>query len=217
MPTQARDTNKVPIRGAVLATALLWVGAVHAAPPCGELDNAFGPFDYNDPAARAGGKQSALHVVEAFHFVNPTLGDLDYTLRAFPNHPGALYGLIRIHQQNGGKLGELTEAEKRGVAWPRTIECYFDRAFRFRPQDPVVHMLQAIFLHTNRQYPQALAGYKRARELGLDSSELHYNLGLLYLDMKDYALAKQEAQAAYKKGYPLPGLRNKLSAAGQWP
>ena len=35
--------------------------------------------------------------------------------------------------------------------------------------------------------------------------------------MKNYALARQEAQLAYKQGYPLPGLRNKLSAIGQWP
>jgi TPR repeat protein len=50
--------------------------------------------------------------------------------------------------------------------------------------------------------------------LGLNSPELYYNLGLLYLDMKDLRQAKEYADKAYGEGYPLPGLKNRLERAG---
>jgi hypothetical protein len=34
------------------------------------------------------------------------------------------------------------------------------------------------------------------------------------LDLKQYALAKQQARKAYQLGYPLPGLRKKLASVG---
>lgn len=62
---------------------------------CGALQNAFGPFD--DRTARG----YNLDVVGSYHFTPPVEalirgasgtigGDLDYTLRAFPNHHRAL-------------------------------------------------------------------------------------------------------------------------------
>jgi len=38
----------------------------------------------------------------------------------------------------------------------------------------------------------------------------------LYADLKNYPLAREEARQAYKLGYPLPGLRNKLEKLGEW-
>lgn len=84
----------------LLAGALTYPseGRVQDVAGCGSLQNAFGPFDYRDPAARA----ESLQVVERYHFTADVemlrrgkasanvLDDLNYTLRAFPNHHRAL-------------------------------------------------------------------------------------------------------------------------------
>jgi len=57
-------------------------------------------------------------------------------------------------------------------------------------------------------------------ELGLTlepaNANIHYNLGLVYLDLKDYPKAREHAQRAYDLGFSLTGLRKRLEAAGQW-
>ena len=50
----------------------------------------------------------------------------------------------------------------------------------------------------------------------MDSPTLQYNLGLAYLDVKQYDEALSHAHRAYEMGVTLPGLRNRLKAAGQW-
>ncbi len=227
MPTDLCATIKTWIGGCVLA-ALSPIVPAWAAPECGELT---GATDYN--VAVVAGKSSALGVflqqVEGAHLDafeglkaaadgGSVFGNLNYVMERFPNHPRGLWTLMRYNKLNGGKLVDDPLRNGRHLYdWPRTLDCYFDRALRINPKDPVVRLLHGIQLHWNKQLEPALAEYQKARELGLESSELHYNLGLLYVDMNNYALAKQEAQLAYKKGYPLPGLRSKLAAAGQWP
>jgi tetratricopeptide (TPR) repeat protein len=46
------------------------------------------------------------------------------------------------------------------------------------------------------------------------SADLHYFLGLVLLDMKEFDAARQHARSAYDLGYPLPGLRDRLASAG---
>ena len=66
--------------------------------------------------------------------------------------------------------------------------------------------------------------YDEAREVlqgGLDkvpspSAEMHYFLGMILLKQGSFDSAREQAQKAYKLGYPLPGLRNRLKAAGHW-
>ena len=94
------------------------------------------------------------------------------------------------------------------------MECYFERAFAFHPDDPNPYFIYAVYLHRSKQYDAALKEYKQAEELGLNSAELNYNLGLLYLDMNDLKQARAYADKAYGEGYPLPGLRNRLERAG---
>jgi tetratricopeptide (TPR) repeat protein len=47
-----------------------------------------------------------------------------------------------------------------------------------------------------------------------ESAEVHYSLGLLYLEEGDIDAAQEHARIAYSRGYPLPGLRRKLAAGG---
>src|ERR1700682_2471287 len=100
---------------------------------CGSLNNHYGPFDY-----RSGRDRS---IVEKFHFTpkvenlvggNTSMtpgGDLNYTLRVFPNHHRALMSLIRFAEEE--KKDPPSEMEF-------SVACWFDRAERFQPDDAVV-------------------------------------------------------------------------------
>ena len=178
---------------------------------CGSLENAYGPFDY-----RTDKKQ--LPVVDHFHFrpqvenlVKGTTGsvgaDIDYTLRAFPNHHRALMAMVR--------LGDKARTDKPAGA-SHSVECYLRRAARFRPDDGMVSMIYATYLAKKGRGSEALKHLKIAVESGEGSANLYYNSGLIYFDLKDYEKSLAYAQKAYLMGYPLPGLRDKLKKIGKW-
>ena len=105
------------------ASGIVWA----QTPPCGALTNSYGPFDYRTSKAE-------LKIVEDYHFTPDveTLrhgntatvgGDIDYTLRASPNHHRALMSMVN--------LAVRTKSDK--PLGPRlTVDCYFDRAMRQR-------------------------------------------------------------------------------------
>jgi len=178
---------------------------------CGSLENAYGPFDY-----RTDKKQ--LPVVDHFHFrpqvenlVKGTTGsvgaDIDYTLRAFPNHHRALMAMVR--------LGDKLRIDKP-VGASHSVECYLQRAARFRADDGMVSMIYATYLAKKGRGAEALNHLNRAVESGEGSANLYYNSGLIYFDLKDYEKSLAYAQKAYQMGYPLPGLRDKLKRSGKW-
>ena len=212
----------------VPSIALLWMVTVltsplacaqdrTAFPPsptglCGPLENAFGPFDYRTAPAET------RSTVERFHFTpqvetlragqSGTLGDdLDYTLRAFPNHPRALLAIIRL-----GERGRTQRVP--GATYP--VECYLDRAIRFQPQDAQVRVLYAYFLTRNTRVNEAQQQLKAAESTSPTDPQILYNLGLAYLDLKEYDRALDYAHKAYASGISLPGLRDRLKRANQW-
>lgn len=85
------------------------------------------------------------------------------------------------------------------------------------PQVADSYAVLATFLFKEGKYDEARdvlqAGLARAKPV---TAELHYFLGLVLLKKNDYEQAEKHAKAAYAQGYPLPGLRNKLKAAGHW-
>lgn len=184
---------------------------------CGAtLENGYGPFDYTNPEHF----REKLPIVEQLHFdakvesleagINQELpgADIDYTLRAFPNHYRALHSMARYQLQYPNKLKP-----------PNTnysADCFFKRAMVFRPEDGVVRMIYAIYLSKRDKTGEAIEQMKAAEELQPESAEVHYNLGLLYIRAREYSAARQHAHRAYELGYPLPGLRKKLEAAGEW-
>ena len=178
---------------------------------CGSLENAYGPFDY-----RTSRKQ--LAIVEKFHFTQAVEmlqkgntssigGDLDYTLRASPNHPRALMSMSNLALRD--KTDRVPGAEY-------SVECYFDRAIRFAPNDGTVYMIYGTYLFKTGAKEKALKEFEIAETYAEDNANLHYNLGLVYLDAKEYDKALLHAHKAYDLGFPLAGLRNKLIAAGKW-
>jgi tetratricopeptide (TPR) repeat protein len=179
---------------------------------CGPLQNAYGPFDYRSD-------KDKLPIVEGAHFTTEVAnlikgntaerpgGDIDYTLRAFPNHPGALMSMVR--------LGEKEKTAKpKGSRY--TVECWLYRAVRFRDNDATVKMIYATYLAKNGSNAAALKQLNEAVQLGEDSANLQYNIGLVYFNLGKYDEALNHAHVAYRAGFPLPGLRDKLKKAGKW-
>ena len=178
---------------------------------CGNLSNAFGPYDYRDPDARG----YPLHIVEGAHFTPEVealqkghtgylVGDLDYTLRAFPNHHRALNAISRYALLGG-----------RGWTNPsvRSADCYFERAVAFRPDDETVHLLYANYLAKRGDVEGATKHYEEALRIAPSAPEVAYDAGLFFFKQGDMARAKDLARIAYAGGYPLPGLKNMIAEA----
>ena len=169
--------------------------------------------DYTNADDRQG-----LAVVENFHFTpnverlvrgaTGSLGaDISYTLEHFPNHHRALAAMSRLSLRDKNR-------RPHGARFP--VECYFDRALRYRPDDARVHALFGAYLLALGRNDAALTHLEQAAALEPDNATAQYNLGLLYLKKKDYAKARDSAAKAYGAGFPLPGLKKQLQAAGQW-
>jgi tetratricopeptide (TPR) repeat protein len=185
------------------------------APGCGALYNPFGPYDYRDPARKAN-----LQLVEQYHFTRDVesltkddkhelAGNLDYTLRAFPNHHRALMSLISFAAKKGKFNSKL-------IGLRFTVECYLIRAEAFRPDDAAVKMIYGIYLLKSGQQQKAVAKLEAAKAISDDDPNIYYNLGLAYFDLKQYDKALDNAHRAYALGFPLPGLKNLLVKAGAW-
>lgn len=208
------------------AGGTLWAGETFAGEPCHMYASpqAFGPFDYTDPTHR----RQHLEIVERFHFtddvralrrgVNAThpLNDLEYTIRAFPNHHAALASLVRYATSDrfAAERKRAWETPVRGGRLRPPTECYLQRATAFAPTDHRAHLLTGIFFHKLGHTADAERAYGRALELAPGSAEAHYNLGLLLADQGHYAKARDHAARAYALGHPLPGLRVRLQSVG---
>lgn len=206
------------------AESAQWVGQTLSGAPCQGGAQGYGPYDYTNPALNPSRPGEPLYLVEIAHFTprielldeaqankvnRPLLPDIDYTLRAFPNHHRALNALIRYYFR-------LKQSKPSRWTWTTPPECYLQRAIRFKPDDGIVRMLFGIYLHKSNLLEKALQRYHEAEKLMSNSAELHNNIGLLYFDMQNFSQAKAHAIRAYQLGYPLPGLRRKLQRAGHW-
>jgi len=85
------------------------------------------------------------------------------------------------------------------------------------PMDPRAYVTLAVILRDLKRPDEAIAVLKKCdAALDGESAEVHYNLGLLYLEVKNSDLALEHAHKAYALNHPLPGLRNRLQAMGRW-
>ncbi len=209
---QVFNRRIVPV---LVAAVAFWACEARSAGDCGptpspQPGNA-GPFDYWTD-------QSKLKIVEDFHFTPKVEslregqsgylgGDIDYTLRHIPNHPRALLSMIKLAER---------EKTNRPHGAKFTVECYLDRAIRFRPKDATARMIFGIYLTKQGQHEEALKQLEVAKENGNDNANLYYNMGLVYFDLKRYDDALHFAHEAYQRGFPLPGLRQKLQKVGRW-
>jgi tetratricopeptide (TPR) repeat protein len=189
-----------------------WVGETLWGVACSSLANrqGYGPYDYLRRLELA----HNLQLVESAHFTpaseNLVKGtqqkdpgpDLDYTLRAFPNHHRALNSAIKLRTQKDSGF-------YRTAGYP-PAECYLQRAVYFSPKDGTSFMLYGMLLHRMGKHDMALEKYNAAELLQPDDLNLKYNMGLLFVDMRRYDTAREYADEVYSKGFPLQGLKRKL-------
>ena len=208
-----RSKARSPIFVGLMSIVALALGAsrAHAFEECGELANAYGPFDYRT-------SRDKLVVVETYHFTQDVealrsgatgqiASDIDYTLRASPNHTRALIAMANLGRK-------LNTDQPPGAKY--SLPCYFDRAIRFADNDPMVHLVYGTYFARVGKQKEAVEQLEVALKLDQGNANIHYNLGLVYLDLKNYPKAREHAQRAYDLGFTLPGLRKRLEAAGQW-
>jgi tetratricopeptide (TPR) repeat protein len=176
---------------------------------CGELNNHYGPFDY---------RKGSFDLVEKAHFTDEVEklikgstgslgGDLDYTLRAIPNHVRALASLAKLGLR---KKGEPIQ----GLKW--SVECYFNRAIRFQPDDAGVRSVYGSYLYKLGRSGEAIEQLNEAVRLDPESGTANYNLGLIHFEKKDYEKAAFYAKRAEALGFPILGLKNKLVEMRKW-
>jgi hypothetical protein len=200
-----------------LACGLL--GAVLALPAVAQPDNPncplriehYGPFDYRT-------EQDKLAVVHKYHFTprveslirgeGSYLGDdISYTLKASPNHHRALVSLVRFWERS--KVDPPPNVSF-------TVDCFFFRGIRFKPDDHIVRMLYAQYLGKRGRQEEAARNLEAALQYAGDNPLTHYNIGLLYFDLRMFDKALVQAHMAKKLGFPRPDLEESLRKQGAW-
>jgi tetratricopeptide (TPR) repeat protein len=179
---------------------------------CGSIQNHYGPFDYRT-------QRDQLEVVERYHFTpaiaaliqirgNTNLSqDIAYTLHTSPNHLRALMALVR--------LGERMKSPQP-VGLVRPIECYFDRAIRFAPDDTLVRVLYSQFLSKQSRKVEAIGQLDSAVVIAKDNGFSNYNIGLAFFDMGEYEKALKQAHRAVELGFDRRELADQLRSENKW-
>ncbi len=201
-------------------SALLLLGALSATPAaaqdaqpvCGSLENHYGPYDYRTE------RSAKLRIVERFHFtpvvealIRGSTGsvgdDLNYTLMTSPNHHRALIAMTRLAER---------AKSPRPPNMAYSVTCFFDRAVRFQPDDTVVRELYAQYLGKIGRTKEAIQQLEVANELAKDNPLSHYNIGLIYFELKEYDHALTQAHIASRQGYARADLGQMLKSVGKW-
>jgi len=179
---------------------------------CGTLEWNYGPYDYRvaTPHQRK--------LVESAHFTpeaeelkeSPTGSfgaDFKYTLSVFPNHPRALLAMER-----------LVAKERRNPASGAkyTIECFYERALRFKPDDHIPRLFYVNFLIRRNKFDEAMKHLDYVAETTKDEPLAQFNTGMLYMDMKEYDKALVQAHRVLAMGFERRELRDRLAAVGKW-
>jgi hypothetical protein len=200
------------------STLAPWVGVSLDGERCSGREISYGPFDYTN-AANKGDK---LNIVETYHYTKDIqmlikgntdyLGeDLDYTVTAFPNHHKALgtlmhYQLIYQH--------DIATKAKRPL--PSPVECYFQRAIHFAPQDPLNYIMYGTYLRKIQHPQEANELYKKALQALPNELSINYSYGLFLFESKKYPEALAQAKLIYAQNFPKQKLKELLIKSGHW-
>lgn len=188
---------------------------------CGAYTGHYGPFDYRSA------HPSDKNIVEKYHFENEyaaflagklnadTYGSsglevgkgFQYVLNAFPNHPEALMAMER--------LGTRLKSERpQGTQYP--LECWYVRALKTIPDDPVVRVMYGIYLTNRGRNEEALNNLDKADEELHDDANMQYNIGLMYFKLGKFEKAQLCAMRSSAQGFRLNGLEAMLRKANRW-
>ena len=197
-----------------LFTILLLAGqTAHSADldsACGPLGQPFGDYLVDKDKVAMSEKHHFTPEVESLIRGKSTVvigHDIDFMLKAYPNHHRALVAIQRL-------------AKREGVSRPRgatySVGCYFQRAIRFRPDDVVVRMLFASYLLKDGRRTDGLAQLDIASGMADDNPFTHYNIGLIQFEAGNFEAALKHAHIAYRLGFQRPELRDMLIKADRW-
>jgi tetratricopeptide (TPR) repeat protein len=181
--------------------------------PCGLVPlQDEGPFDYRIQHPR-------MKMMEGFHFTPKVEAlisgqsevsiavDLEFVLRYTPNHHRALAAFQRL-------------AEREKSPRPRdamyTVQCHFERAVLYKPDDAVARVMFADYLLKTGRQQEGMQHLELAKSQQADNPFTQYNIGLVYLGAGKLDLALEQAHKAEAMGFPRTELRDKLKAAGRW-
>lgn len=144
---------------------------------------------------------------EVAHLLTMAAAEMTYTLERVhpPNmlYPEIAVNLAMVHHYSGDNDTALQILDKLIADRPDSASAYTAKSIIYKEAGKKEQQEQ-ILLEGNR----AVKG---------TSAEIHYFLGLYYLHHKDYPNAVAHAKDAYRLGYPLPWLRQKLAQAGYEP
>lgn len=205
---------RVTLTSSIAVAAFSGAHAQQVPNACGPIQReagGYGPFDYRT-------QRGSLEIVERFHFTpkveallagqSATIGgDLSYLMRTSPNHHRGLLAIMRFVERS-------RNPQPRDMQY--TIDCYFDRAIRFTPDDVIVRMLFARHLGSVKNIAAAKAQLEFATTLAGDNGLTHFNIGMTYFDLGLYPEALARAHAARLNGFPRPELETRLREKGQW-
>jgi tetratricopeptide (TPR) repeat protein len=194
------------------ALSVMSAAAQDAQPVCGSLENHYGPYDYRTE------RSARLRIVERFHFtpvvealIRGSTGsvgdDLNYTLMTSPNHHRALIAMTRLAER-------AKSQQAPNMAY--SVNCFFDRAVRFQPDDTVVRELYAQYLGKIGRTKEAIRQLEVAEGFVKENALSHYNIGLIYFELKEYERALAQAHIASRQGYTRAELSEKLKSVGKW-
>jgi tetratricopeptide (TPR) repeat protein len=199
------------------AVSAPFVGADLNGSLCTGVSTGHGPFDY----VQRNNFKHDLYLVEMAHFTPDVeylvkgntsegpMGDLNYTLRAWPNHHRALLSAIRLQLAMNKKL------TKYKIDNPP--ECYLQRAIHFNPQDPVIYTLYGYYLQKIGKLEDAVKYYEKAIKINPINAKTAYSFSLLLIELKRYDQALKYAKVAYQQhGHPPMELKHKLEKLGVW-
>lgn len=213
------QTLKIACALILLSHACLALAQQRSVEACGSLENHYGPFDYINPEHRTAEKGHRLRIVEQHHFTHQVEslqrgestvyvgGDISYTLRVWPNHHRALLAATRL---------ALKHKSERPDHMSLSIDCWFDRAKRMSPEDGMVPAIFATYLAKRNRKQEAMENAADAFALSPDNKNVNYNIAVAYLELKEYAKAKEHAVRAEELGHPLSGVKKRLMALGKW-
>jgi tetratricopeptide (TPR) repeat protein len=134
------------------------------------------------------------------------MNNLDFVLSKVPNNEQALRLLVEWDLMGGRHYENVYAAPS----------CYLIWAAQFAPDDVVVWNYGGYYFHRKGDTRRASLWWGEALTVDPSNAEVHNSLGLIAFENGDYATARSHAWAAYAAGFPLPTLRDKLKAAGEW-
>ena len=195
-----------------------WVGDTLDNFACSGGGQGYGPFDYTK---RASLDKYNLSIVERKHFTanvemlvkgesGRLIEDLDYTLRAWPNHPRALNSIMRYQFD----LDNNPNNKKPNLTSP--VECYFQRAINFSRKDTTAMRMYGYFLKKSGHLNRAKFVYKMGLSIAPENRALAYSYSFLLIDLKEYEEALKYAHLVYSNGAAPNQLKDKLKRLDKW-